>query len=245
MGDEVKMVPALCTQCGGKLTVDPIQETAECPFCGASFAVEKAISNYNVQNATFEHVDNVNIDMSGTVHTVLDFVGKQMSESREMRKELRKQQKEDEKEYFNRFVKIGIPFFIIFFIFAGIMVVVLNRIDGGEASTSDTEEASTVNYDVERGRFYIDIPNPAGYIWEFDEFHSSGVNLDSTKEKNGLHYEVSADQSFGMGYAVLHWQDEDDPEREGYMIYELDIEDNEISYVITTTEVSDMSEFHF
>ena len=82
---EIKMVSALCTQCGGALTVDPSKETADCPFCGSSFIVEKAINQYQVQHATFEHVDNVNIDMSGTVNSVLDFVGKQMSEGREFK----------------------------------------------------------------------------------------------------------------------------------------------------------------
>ena len=33
-----------------------------CPYCGAAFIVEKAINEYNVQNALIEHADNVNVD---------------------------------------------------------------------------------------------------------------------------------------------------------------------------------------
>ena len=90
MADNVKIVPASCTQCGGTVEVDKGSDTAICPFCGTSFIVEKAINNYNVQNATIEHADNVNIDMTGSVKTVLDFVGDQMKESRAERREARK-----------------------------------------------------------------------------------------------------------------------------------------------------------
>ena len=52
--------PAICTQCGGKLEVDPSQEAAVCPFCGTPFIVEKAINNYNTIN--------VNNTVHNTVH---------------------------------------------------------------------------------------------------------------------------------------------------------------------------------
>ena len=169
MSEDVKMVPALCTQCGGKLTVDPQKETAECPFCGASFMVQQAIQNYNIQNATIEHVDNVNIDMKGTVSSVLDFVGDQMSQRREMKKEMRKEAREEReesrKEFQTNFVKIGIPFFIIFFIFAGVMMVIQNRNDNGEEASTATTAEGVVDYDVERGKLYLDISNPGDYTW--------------------------------------------------------------------------------
>lgn len=97
MSENVKIVPASCTQCGGSVEVDPNSEKATCPFCGTTFFVEKAINNYNVQHATIEHADNVNIDMSGTVKTVLDFVGDQIKEGREERKEQRKIDAEKDK----------------------------------------------------------------------------------------------------------------------------------------------------
>ena len=131
---KIKMVPALCTQCGGALTVDPSKETADCPFCGSSFIVEKAINQYQVQHATFEHVDNVNIDMSGTVNSVLDFVGKQMSEGREFKRELRKEEKEhaaeNRKQFFMTFLKIGLPLLIILFIIAMVMNAFLETTAG-------------------------------------------------------------------------------------------------------------------
>lgn len=89
MSGNTKMVPAVCTQCGGSLDVDPLQETAKCPFCGMTFVVEKAINNYNVQHATIEHADNVTVDMGGAVKSFFDFAGKQMSESREAKKNSR------------------------------------------------------------------------------------------------------------------------------------------------------------
>ena len=54
MDNNIKMVPAICSQCGGTVEVNRSDETAKCPFCGASFIVEKAVNVYNVQHA---HVD--------------------------------------------------------------------------------------------------------------------------------------------------------------------------------------------
>ncbi len=249
MSDDVKLVPALCTQCGGKLTVDPLKEEAQCPFCGASFMVQKAIQNYNVQNATIEHVDKVNIDMSGTVHSVLDFVGQQMSESREMKREMRKELKEareeSNREFQSNFVKIAIPFFIIFFVFAGVMMFFLNRNDDGTGYSESASGEGEVEYDVERGRLYLDIANPGNYNWEFDDFNSRGTNLDSTKERDGLHFEISGDNAYTRGYAVLHWSLEDDFVQEGYMIYELEIDDGDIVDVMSASDVDDISEYTF
>ncbi len=41
------LVPAICTQCGARLEVDPSQEAAICKYCGTPFIVERAINNYN------------------------------------------------------------------------------------------------------------------------------------------------------------------------------------------------------
>ena len=113
---EVKLVPAICTQCGATLEVDPSQETAVCKFCNTSFVIEKAINNYNVKFANIEHADNVNVDLTGSVKEVLDFAGKQMSESREERKEKRKIEAENDRNFVRTFFKY-------FFIFAVVMEV--------------------------------------------------------------------------------------------------------------------------
>ena len=113
---EVKLVPAICTQCGATLEVDPSQETAVCKFCNTSFIIEKAINNYNVKYANIEHADNVNVDLTGSVKEVLDFAGKQMSESRAERKEKRKIEAENDRNFIRTFFKY-------FFIFAVVMEV--------------------------------------------------------------------------------------------------------------------------
>ncbi len=146
MSDEIKMVPAVCTQCGGTLEVDPSNEKAKCPYCGTEFAVEKAVNNYNVQHATIGHADNVNIDMSGTVDSVLDFVGKQMSESREMRKEEKKRYEEESKDFRKSFFKFGIIFIVVFFAFALILYATgFFKDDGSTSSGSSYENESGVD----------------------------------------------------------------------------------------------------
>ncbi len=56
-----------------------------CFFDKKQESIEKAVNNYNVKNARIDHADNVNIDMSGAVKEVLDFVGDQIKEGREDR----------------------------------------------------------------------------------------------------------------------------------------------------------------
>ena len=122
MSNEVKLKPAICTQCGGTLEVDPSKETAECPFCGATFVVEKAVNNYNVKYANIGHADNVNIDVSG----VFDMIGKQMSESRELRREERREERarraETDRLLFTNFFK----FMLIFFAMALIVFIIMH-----------------------------------------------------------------------------------------------------------------------
>ena len=248
---DVKMVPAICTQCGGTLTVNPRQETADCPFCGASFVVQKAINNYQVKQANFEHVDNVNIDMKGTVHEVLDFVGEQMSESRKMKQEFRREDREREaenqKQFIGNFFRIAVPFFVIFFIFAGVMMFFFDKADGNENSGGNAPagEEEGVSYEVVRGRLYIDIPDPGENYWNFDIVNSRGTSLEETKENNGLHMTIAADDNMGTGYAVLYWESEENSYYKGYVIYEVEIEDKEITEVIDVSEVSDLSEYTF
>ena len=48
MENEVKMVPAQCSQCGGVVEVNRAEEKAVCPYCGTTVMIEKAVSDYNV-----------------------------------------------------------------------------------------------------------------------------------------------------------------------------------------------------
>ena len=89
---KIDLVPAVCTQCGATLEVDPTQEAAVCKFCNTPFIVSKAINNY-----TIEHADHVTVDLKGSVDSVLDFADKQMEKSREERKEKRLLENEKDK----------------------------------------------------------------------------------------------------------------------------------------------------
>jgi len=60
-----RFVPAKCTNCGGKLDVDPEKETASCPFCGTTFIVDKAIKNYQVSVNTEMNIDSATVNIHG------------------------------------------------------------------------------------------------------------------------------------------------------------------------------------
>lgn len=84
----IQMTPAICTQCGAAVNVDPRQEAAVCRYCGTPFIIEKAINNYNIQNATVKHVDSINIVQTGTVESVLNFADKQIARKAEEKKRI-------------------------------------------------------------------------------------------------------------------------------------------------------------
>lgn len=59
------LVPAICTQCGARLEVDPNCEATICKYCNTPFITEKAINNYNttyVTNIGNLHADVVHIN---------------------------------------------------------------------------------------------------------------------------------------------------------------------------------------
>jgi hypothetical protein len=87
-----KLVPAICTQCGGSVAVDPSQEKAFCSYCGTPFFVEKAIENYNIQHANIERVESMNIHhhKRGAVESVLDFIEKQKKTPEERKQEVKR-----------------------------------------------------------------------------------------------------------------------------------------------------------
>lgn len=107
----VKFVPAACPKCGGKLEVDPSQEAAVCQYCGTPFIVDKAIQNYNIQNAKIDHVDTVKVDMKGSVDSVIGFVERQIDKSREDAKEEKKVRDEESKEFLKNSWKIFLVMF--------------------------------------------------------------------------------------------------------------------------------------
>ena len=145
-------VPAVCTQCGAQLEVDPTQEAAVCNYCGTPFIVQKAINNYEVQHATIEHVGTVNINTKSTAESFFGFLGQQMSESREVRRQERKAAKE-----FDR--KIVITFFKFFGILVVVMMVIfilgnlLGLFPDDEESSPASETAISEVQDTDEDSF--------------------------------------------------------------------------------------------
>lgn len=65
------LMPAICTQCKGALTVDPKEKSGVCPYCGTAFLSEDVINNYNITNVQNNvtnignlHADVVNVQDS-------------------------------------------------------------------------------------------------------------------------------------------------------------------------------------
>ena len=157
-----RLVPAVCTQCGAALEVDPTQEAAVCKYCNTPFIVDKAIQNYNIQQAKIDHVDNVTIDMKGTADSFFGFLGKQMSESREVRREERREWRAQSHEESMVFMKIFMYMMIGMFALGAIWFIIMQIKGDNGTDVPESEPTAIVETMPESS------PNNAeGFSFEF------------------------------------------------------------------------------
>lgn len=99
--NNTKLVPAICTQCGGQLEVDPAQEAAVCPFCGTPFIVSKAINNYNTVHVHQNIQNNIRIQHGkrGIFESAAELIDRQLE--REQNAAIRQQEIQLEREKLN------------------------------------------------------------------------------------------------------------------------------------------------
>lgn len=91
------LVPAICTQCGAPLNVDPSWESAVCTHCGTTFVVSKAINQYQVKHANIR-ANTVQVHKKGTVEATLSFIEKRREQKKEAeRQEAERRRIEEEK----------------------------------------------------------------------------------------------------------------------------------------------------
>ena len=114
---KVSFVPALCTQCGASLTVDPSQDAAVCQYCGTAFVVSHAINKYNIAHADI-HADKVEVHKKGNLEATLEYLNE--------RKKIHNEQKRHEKEAFFGMVKKIVPIFMAVFVLGTIASFIMN-----------------------------------------------------------------------------------------------------------------------
>ena len=97
----IRTVPAVCTQCGAKLDVDPDKDAAVCPYCGTPFLVDKAIQNYNINYTHNDVHQDIHIQNGkrGAVDSALDFIHRQTKQQNEYQLEQQRLDFEKEKYY--------------------------------------------------------------------------------------------------------------------------------------------------
>lgn len=109
---ETNFVPAICTNCGGELTVDPTQEATVCQYCGTPFVVSKAIQNYEIKHTTYT-TNVVNDQRKGTVESVLNFVSERQDKKQQRIDEMNRR-KEEKKRSRNRLILWVLGWLFIF-----------------------------------------------------------------------------------------------------------------------------------
>jgi predicted RNA-binding Zn-ribbon protein involved in translation (DUF1610 family) len=201
MDNNVKMVPAICTQCGGKVEVDKTKAEATCPFCGSSFMIEKAVNNYNVQYANIEHADNVNIDVTGAVKEVLNFAGAQMNESRKVRQEQRKIDSEIHRRNSAAFFKLY-GFMLAGMLAFALIAFIIMQFTGDTEDNAQSDETGTSVIDcwVNEGALFTDIGIGDDLEWKYQDFDSYGVTLSS--EDSNMNYPNRLHVGKGFCYAA-------------------------------------------
>lgn len=250
MTDNVKIVPASCTQCGGTVEVDPQTEKAVCPFCGTAFIVEKAVNNYNIQHATIEHADNVNIDMTGSVKTVLDFVGNQMKVSRAERRKAREEEAKTRRMIDRGFLKIFGIMCIGMLIIALVSVVIM-LLTGTDSESEFYEytysEDHTVSCYIDRsGMLSVNITDPGLSEWLYESNYSTENLRDQESDFDGFHFTIRPAHEDGIGYAVVEEYDEDGSiSPVSYGIAEFTMESSSVTEITDVAHVTDLSKYSF
>ena len=111
--ETAKLVTGVCPQCGGQLEVDPAQDAAVCPYCGTPSVVSKAINNYNVQNAHIDHVDHVNVDLKGSISSLIGLAEREFDKNREEKREEKIRSQKESAEMNKTFMKMFIILCVI------------------------------------------------------------------------------------------------------------------------------------
>ena len=111
--ETAKLVAGVCPQCGGQLEVDPAQDAAVCPYCGTPYVVSKAINNYTVQNAHIDHVDHVNVDLKGSISSLIGLAEREFDKNREEKREEKIRSRQESAEMNKTFMKMFIILCVI------------------------------------------------------------------------------------------------------------------------------------
>lgn len=251
MDNNVKMVPAICTQCGGTVEVDKAEKEAKCPFCGTSFMIDKGISNYNVKYANIEHADNVNIDVTGAVKEVLDFAGTQMNESRKARYEQKKIDSEIHRRNSAAFFKLY-GFMLAGMLALGLIAFIIMQFTGstGDDEQGDAPGRSVIDCQVEDGALFTDIDIGDYLEWKYQDFDSYGVALSSEESNIDSYYSCVVPSNVfdkGIGYVVTAAFDRTamDSDPAYYCVVRVYIEDYQIVDADEPVIVEDLSEYNY
>lgn len=248
----VKIVPASCTNCGGTVEVDPKTDTASCPFCGTTFIVDKAINNYTVKHANIEHADNVNIDVTGSVKTVLDFVGEQMREGRAERREYRKEAAENSRVMTKTFFKLMVFLFALTAVAGTIFVIVMQIIDPEDdsffAEYMYSEDNVISCYIDDSGFLSVNITDPGESEWDYYKDGSSEKLKGEDSDFDGYHFTIKPAHEDGTGYAVVaEYEDRDASGAvpDSYGVVRFEIEDGKVDEIEEIAHITDLSQYNF
>ncbi len=251
MPENTRIVPATCTQCGGTVNVDPGSEKATCPFCGTSFIVEKAVNNYNVEHMTVEHADNVNIDMKGSVDSVLNFVGDQLKESRGDRRQARREAKEKDMMMTQSMFKMFGIVFAVMCAFGIIGFIVLQFTDpdkGSEGTATEyvySQDRTLSCYIDSNGMLSINITDPGDYQWYFDDVNSTEIEAEYKADFDGYHFTIKPSGEYSEGYAIVYEYKDGDPDISSYGVVRIKMDFDEVTEISDVSHVTDLNEYDF
>ena len=129
------LVPAVCTQCGATLTVDPSKDAAVCQYCGTAFIVANAINQYKIAHADI-HADKVEVHTKSKTEAALDY----MKERQKVRAEEKRAKAEADRK---RLIKI-LPIYVVVMVVVFVMIFVMNNKREKEATAEEVALQQTV-----------------------------------------------------------------------------------------------------
>ena len=128
--DNPHFVPALCTQCGASLSVDPSQEAAVCQYCGTPFVVSSAITKYNIEHADI-HAEKVEIHRKGSIEATFDY----LKERKRIHDEERRRKREEQIAFTKKAIPVCISIILV-------ILIIVKVNDSAQKRESAAEEVA-------------------------------------------------------------------------------------------------------
>ncbi len=145
-----KMMPAICTQCGGPVQVDAQRANAICQYCGSQIIIEKpklsaVESVLSFVNDQQKRMDDAKKEKKvGAVQSVLSFVNDQQKRIDDAKKAKKEEERKAREEADKSFKKYGLVYLLVLFVLFGFLAFMSSNEEKSDKISINTSSSELV-----------------------------------------------------------------------------------------------------